>query len=116
MARLLGFLGLLLISTTSFGVTRVLTTTVLSTLSDATYYGGCMASLADRPDSVGLDCNGAWAAFSCTGDFAGKDAANRNFEMAQIAYLTGRRVRVYMDDTKRHNGYCFGRRIDLLPQ
>ena len=116
MIRLLGFLILMCVATTSLGVTRALNTTVTSTLSDISKFGGCMAYLQDRPDGVGLDCPGKFVTFSCTGDFAGKDAAKRNFEMAQIAYLTSRKVRVYVDDTKKHNGYCLASRIDLLPQ
>ena len=74
-----------------------------------------MALLADRPDSVGLNCQGQWVSFSCSGDFTGKDVAQRNFDMAQIALLTKVNVRIYADDTKKHNGVCFVRRIDLFP-
>lgn len=116
MARLTGLLGLLLISTTCFGVTRALNTMVLGFFSDISRYGGCMANLEDRPDSVGLACTGSYVTFSCSGDFAGKDAANRNFEIAQMAYLMGRRVRIYVDDTRKHNGFCLVQRIDMLAE
>jgi hypothetical protein len=88
-------------------------TTVTRTLSDAASFGGCMA-LVTPPSNVGLNCPGGWVTFSCTGDFADRDAAQRGFEMAQIAQLMQRNVVLVVDDTKKHNGYCFASRIDLL--
>ena len=70
--------------------------------------------LVDQPlRDVGLDCPSSWVSFSCTGDFATKDSASRSFDMAQIALLTGATVHLRVDDTKKHNQYCFASRIDL---
>jgi hypothetical protein len=74
-----------------------------------------MALLAKAPSTLGLDCNGVWVTFSCTGDFASRDAANRNFESAQLALLTNSNVAILVDDTKKHNNYCFSERIELFP-
>ena len=84
-------------------VTRVLVT------SDTTM-GGCMAQLSVP---VGAGCTGYWVTFSCTADFADKDRAYRMFDMAQMAYTLGKRVTVFADNTKTHNGYCFAGRIDV---
>ena len=36
------------------------------------------------------------------------------YDSAQLAFVTGRRVRVWVDDTRKHNGFCFVTRIDVL--
>ena len=75
-----------------------------------------MVNLATPINSVGLDCPDNWVSFSCTGDFAPKDAALRNFDAAQIAMLTNAQVRIAVYDDKRHNSFCFGSRVELIPQ
>ena len=109
------FTTLLLLAGTAYGATASLTTTVNRLLSHETAFGGCMARLSDRPNSTGLNCKGFFVSFSCTGNFASLSAANRNFELAQIALLTDATVLVSMDDSRKHNGYCFVNRIDLFP-
>lgn len=100
----------------AFGAAALITSTVERTLSDTENFGGCMALLAAPIASVGLDCPGTWVSFSCTGDFAPKEAALRNFDAAQIAMLTGSSVRIAVYDDKKHNGNCFGRRIEIIPK
>lgn len=86
---------------------------VTRTLSDAENFGGCLTELSIAPANVGLDCKGRWVAFSCTGDFAPRDAANRSFDMTQIALVSGAQVWLVIDDSKKHNGYCFAERVAL---
>lgn len=114
MARLFLLVAIALVTASAHPATKAYRTTALRILSDTNNYGGCMVQLARTPMQEGLDCNGPWISFSCTGDFAAKDAAVRNFEIAQIAMLTERQILVGVDDTKKHNGYCFASRIDLL--
>lgn len=85
---------------------------VLHTSDDA--YGGCMAQLSVSLASQGLDCSRNWVTFSCTGDFASRQAAKTNFEMAQLALVTGREVLLVADDSRQHNSYCFVSRVDLV--
>lgn len=87
---------------------------VLRVISDNKWYGGCMASLSVAPSSIGLDCAGQSVTFSCTGDFATKDQAKRNFELAQMAMLLDAPIQVVVDDTKKHNGYCLVKRVDMV--
>ena len=86
---------------------------VTRTLSDAENFGGCLTELSIAPANIGLDCKGRWVAFSCTGAFAPRDAANRSFDMTQIALVSGAQVWLVIDDTKKHNGYCFAERVAL---
>ena len=78
-------------------------------------WGGCMALLSVSPQETGLDCpTSRWVTFSCTGVHASKSGAQRAFDSAQLAFVTRRRVLVWVDDTKKHNGFCFVSRIDVL--
>lgn len=84
-------------------VTRIL-------VSSDTNLGGCMAMLSVP---VGTGCSGNWVTFSCSGDFADKDRAYRMLDMAQMAYSLNKRISVYVDNARRHNGFCFASRIDI---
>ena len=77
-------------------------------------FGGCMAALSVPPSEEGLDCQSRWVTFSCTGVHASKSSAQRMFDSAQMAFVTGRSVRVWVDDEKKHNGHCFAERVDVL--
>lgn len=97
----------------AFATVNRIDTTVVRTLSDATLYGGCAAQLAVAGTSVGLQCDN-WVSFSCTGDFAPKDVARRNYDMALLAAMTGASVRVVVDDNVKVNGKCFASRIEVF--
>lgn len=79
-------------------------------------FGGCMAALDVAPSESGLNCpaGSRWVTFSCTGEHATVSEALRMYDSAQLAFVTGRRVRVWVDDTRKHNGHCFVSRIDVL--
>ena len=79
-------------------------------------FGGCMAALDVAPSDHGLDCpvGSKWVTFSCTGEHTTTADALRMYDSAQLAFVTGRRVLVWVDDTRKHNGHCFASRIDVL--
>ena len=78
-------------------------------------FGGCMVMLSVSPSEEGLNCpTGNWVTFSCTGTYTSKSNALRMYDSAQLAFVTGRRVVVWVDDTKKHNGHCFASRIDVV--
>ncbi|MEM9003751.1 MAG: hypothetical protein AAGE59_09535 [Cyanobacteria bacterium P01_F01_bin.86] len=87
-------------------VTRVLHT-------DDNKFGGCMAHLDVNPATVGLDCRN-WVSFSCTGDFTSKDNAYRMYDLSQMAFAMNKRVKVFINDEQKHNGFCVAERIDVL--
>lgn len=76
-------------------------------------FGGCMVSLSVAPSEEGLDCPAKWVTFSCTGVHTTKSRALRMYDSAQMAFAMGRKVRVWVDDTRKHNGHCFVSRIDV---
>lgn len=76
-------------------------------------FGGCMVALTVAPSEEGLDCPARWVTFSCTGVHTDKSSALRMYDSAVLAFAMGRTVRVWVDDTKKHNGHCFGSRIDV---
>ena len=79
-------------------------------------FGGCMARLATSPSTAGLDCASKWVTFSCTGVHTSKSNAVRLYEAAQLAFVTNRTVRVWVDDTRKHGVNCFASRIDVLAE
>lgn len=83
-------------------------------------FGGCMVQLVDALPSE-LDCpDDPWVTFSCIGEHATKSEAMRMLDSAQMAFVTGRPVRVFIDDQRKHgdsqNQFCFVHRIDVLPE
>ena len=78
-------------------------------------WGGCAAQLDVSLVDEGLaNCNDHWITFSCSGDHTTKSSAMRMFDQAQMAFALDKQVRVYVDDSKTHNGFCFVNRIDVL--
>ena len=85
--------------------------------SDEESFGSCMAWLTVSPMSEGLDCSADnWVTFSCNGEHHSKSSARRMFDSAQMAFMTDRRVRVVVDDSRKHNTRCLAVRIDVLSQ
>ena len=101
--------------TVGHATTAVVVTTINRTLvADNGRWGGCMVLLKKTLADAGLSCPSRWVSFSCDGVFTTKDVAYRMFDSAQMAYTLGQRVIVWVDDTKKHNGYCYANRIDVL--
>ncbi|MGH8510113.1 MAG: hypothetical protein ACREU8_01600, partial [Gammaproteobacteria bacterium] len=93
-----------------------LTANVLKTLVAANLYGGCMALLSNYVNTAtnAPNCPAhGWVTFSCNGSFTTQDIAYRMLDQAQLAKATNRSVTVTVDDSKKHNGYCFVNRIDV---
>jgi len=65
------------------------------------------------PSTVLADCPD-WVTFSCSGDFNSKSQGNLKFQNAQLAMVTGKNVVLRIDNSKKHNGYCFAHRIDVI--
>ena len=77
-------------------------------------WGGCAVSLSVSPADEGLPNCSKWVTFSCSGVHASKSNALRMFDSAQMAFALGKTVRVWVDDQRTHNGFCFVERIDVL--
>ena len=93
-----------------------LTTTVNRTrvTSDSTL-GGCGARLAhELRAETGANCPDNWVSFSCDGTHTSRSDAMRLFDSAQLAFVTGRRAVIFVDDERKHNGYCLAYRVDVL--
>lgn len=101
-------------SSTVYSAKETVTTKVTKVLVDDTNFGQCMVQLDVPINNIGLECKSNWVTFSCSGDFSSKDIAYHKFENAQISLVLGKKVKIYVDDTKKHNGYCYAYRVDLL--
>jgi hypothetical protein len=87
-------------------------TRVLVTSNDR--FGGCMAALSVNPQTKMASCGAWWVTFSCSGHFTDKVRAYRMLDQAQLALATGKNVAVVFRDDKKHNGYCYANRIDVI--
>ncbi len=81
--------------------------------ADSTY-GGCMAALSSNPQNLLPACLADWVSFSCSGHFTDAVRGFRMLDQAQLALATNKSVMVVVDDSRRHNGYCFASRIDVI--
>ena len=109
----LGFLMLPLVPTSA--AVESFDATVMRTLAVADdRYGGCMVALSVSPADNNLNCpDSSWVTFSCNGTHTSKSSAMRMLDSAQLAFAMGKRVTVWVDDSKTHNNYCFVERIDV---
>jgi hypothetical protein len=111
------FLATLASSLPVYAVQGTLTAKVSRTrvTGDSTF-GGCMAML-DKPINAASNapiCPSSWVSFSCTGTFTSKDMAFQLLDQAQLALALNKQVMVTVDDTKKHNDYCFASRIEVI--
>ena len=100
--------------------------TVTSTLQDPTNYGGCMVRITPGPGEIlgyttgaPLNCPGdVFISFDCLNSSGqtSKTTALQMFQTAQLAYVSGEKVNVIVDDNVKLNGFCLARRIDLQPK
>ena len=60
-------------------------------------------------------CSQGFISFDCNGTFIAKSDSARMFNTAQLAYATGKRAFISVDNTKKLNAVCTASRIDVLP-
>ena len=93
-------------------------TRVTKILLDDSRYGGCLVYIDNAPNNNGLQCNSSISAvsFDCLGtraDAPSKATAQNKLSAAQLALVTGNRIRLQVVDTGGQlNGYCYAPRID----
>lgn len=106
--------SLSLLSTSVFSQKGGLTAKVVRILIDDTSYGQCMVYLdkAINTASNSPDCPSKWVSLSCDGTYNSKDIAYRKLDIAQKSEITQQDMRIYVDDTKKHNGFCYAFRVD----
>ena len=111
LVALLAVLFAVPVNPATVGVTGKIVRTLTT---DSDRWGGCMVALDTALDGEGLNCPGNWVTFSCGGVHASKEDAARMFESAQMAFFADKTVRIEVTDQKKHNGHCFGRRVDVF--
>lgn len=97
-------------------VQTLVTTDTVEGQENELKFGGCMVALDVSPAAQGLNCPdaGNWVTFSCSGTHTSRSNAMRMLDSAQLAFVSNRRVRVYVDDSRMHNGWCLATRVDVL--
>lgn len=112
--------GLVLAIGSSYAVSgnAIYDTRVTKILLDDSKYGGCLVYIDDAPNNNGLSCtsNVSAVSFDCLGtraDAPSKATAQSKLSAAQLALVTGNRIRLRVMDTGgQPNGYCYADRID----
>lgn len=86
---------------------------VLRILNTDGQFGGCAAELDRPPSLLAADCTVALVTFDCSG-FAGTPSrvSSAALSAAQLALVTGNKVRVTINNCKKDNGTCYAQRID----
>ena len=60
------------------------------------------------------NCGPKWISLDCKGEFHGKQIGRSMLELAQIAKATDKQLRVWFNDSQRHNGRCTAFQVSLL--
>ncbi len=103
-----------LASPAAWAATATFSAQVTRVIVDAANFGGCMAELSISPQTKLATCGTKFVTFSCTGTFTDAVRAYRMLDQAQLALVTTKTVSVTINDAKKHNGYCFAQRIDVI--
>lgn len=99
----------------SFAAKGIVETQITRLMADSELFGRCMAKVSSSPhlNSDISDCKSDWVTFDCSGDFASKDVANRSYASAQLALVTEKVVVLTVNNSRKHNGYCWAERINF---
>ena len=85
---------------------------VVTLFNDYPNYGWCMAKI---DFTVPSECD-QFISFGCDGQYIPKAVANGNFQLIQLAYVTGQTVKVGVREDLRYNvNFCLGQRVDIIP-
>jgi hypothetical protein len=88
------------------------TGTVKRILIDSKIYGGCMIQISAN---IGNGCpTGGWVSLDCTQQYytSATDSKNK-YALALTAFSLDKKLTVVVDNTKKHNGFCVARRVDM---
>ena len=93
------------------------------TTSDGAY-GGCMVNFTPRDaieDQAGYangtgagECGRAFLSLDCDGNYLTSKQSANQLSAAQLGLVTGNKLYVVVDNTKKNSGYCTATRIDNL--
>ena len=102
----------------AYGATVQVTGSVTRFLVQPGIYGGCMIqTTANLADAGLVGCSQFnWVSLDCEASVAGNKSTNsRMFEMAQMAYVLGKQVRINVTDYQRTpvGNQCRANRLDL---
>lgn len=119
--KLSGFVLLLLVtlSFNAFAGQALLIGIVTEFLFQEGAYGECMVKLeyngaTVNPNGELSGCANFWTSLGCSGEYHSKSFAQNMLSTAQLSLVSGNRIGVYIDDTKKYNGYCVAYRIDAV--
>lgn len=108
--------ALLIHSSDAHGAQKAIRSSVYGILTGSSY-AGCMVQIGTIPSTAGLNCpvqDRSWITLDCDGNWIRRSTASNNLRQAQMAILTGDKVTLTIDDSKKAGGYCLGRQVILF--
>lgn len=98
--------GILVTGSTAFATQTHHVGNIEKILLDGTRYGGCMVSMNPSLPS-NLNCRLDFVSLDCNGDLVNtKTHAKAMLDMAQLAFLVEKSVRIRVSDEQTINGFC----------
>ena len=115
----ISFLGMVLTLFAMKGFTAQATidnVTVNSILIDDSYYTTCMINVSPNPAASIGACGAGWLVLDCDGS-QGTSAkvSQAKLAAAQLAYVSGGKLKIVFTDVLGENGYCFAQRVTNKP-
>ena len=101
----------LTLSSSAWSATFWKTGKIVRTLTEATYYGGCMIQLSANVGN-GCPANG-WVSLDCDAKFTDPGQGQRAYASALVAFTLDKNVSIIIDNTKKNDDYCVVRRLDI---
>lgn len=103
---------ILSMATTTWAESFWRTGTINRTLTDHTYYGGCMVHLSVN---IGNGCpSNGWVSFDCDAKYSDAGEGQRAYASALVAFSMGKQVSVLINNAQKHHGLCVARRLDII--
>lgn len=73
---------------------------------NAKAFSGCAAYVDPAPSTQIAGCTGGYVALGCDGVVISKQAAEKNWQNAQLSLVTGGQIKFWLDDSLRTGGNC----------
>ena len=91
--------------------------TTIERLLTSQNFGQCMFEPTIGPDQVGMNCPNQWVTVDCGASLPGasKTLNMQKWDTIQLAYATGKEVRVRIDPNVDISGWCWLEQLQTCP-
>lgn len=105
------FLATIFVSSNVFAASFWKTGTITRTMTDTSFYGGCMIHLST---SISNGCpSSGWVSLDCNATKTPLGTGQRAYASALVALSLGKKVSVKVDNGIKVNNHCVATRVDI---